>query len=77
MSEYNVTLFEIQEWTREQIFLMKDKIDERLLQERKFQAELQGGDMKRNDGLDTDGAIPIEVAIDRGIVAVKRNDKDG
>lgn len=73
MSNYNVSLWEIQEWTREQIFLFKEKIEDRMLEERKYQAKLQGGDLKTNNGLDTEGAIPIEVAIDKGIVPVKRN----
>jgi hypothetical protein len=72
MSEYNISFLDIQELTREQIFLMKDKIESRLIQERKFQAKLHGGEMKTN-GLDTDGAIPIETAIDKGIIPVKRN----
>jgi len=66
MSEYNVSLADIQHWTKEQMFLLKDKMERRLKDKQKFEASLHGAKMEA-EGLDTDGAIPIEVLIDKGI----------
>jgi len=65
MHEYNFTIEYIQNLTIEQIFLFKEKIDDRLENKAKFDAKIHGASTK-NQGLDTDGAIPIENLIDSG-----------
>lgn len=65
MSEYNMSIFDVRKLTREQMFLFKEKIDDRKYDELKFNARLHGNDLK-SQGLDVSGAVPIEEIIDRG-----------
>lgn len=51
--------------TREQMFLLQEKAYKRIERDQKFQANLHGAKMK-NQGLDTDGAIPIESVMNSG-----------
>jgi hypothetical protein len=72
MSEYGVPLVECMHWTREQLMLFKRKIENRKKEEYKMQAKLNGGQLDTKDGLDTDGAVPIETLIDNGTLPVKK-----
>jgi len=62
MSEYGVSLKEIKTWTIPQLLLFVDKVMDRHERELKKEAKLHGAEYK-TPGLDTDGAIPIEYAM--------------
>jgi len=65
MSNYGWKLDYIMGLTRNQLVLFKEKIEDRVMEERKFQANLHNMKIK-GKGLDMDGAIPIESIIDSG-----------
>jgi len=65
MSEYSMSIFDVKNLTREQMFLFKEKIDNRKELEYKLKARINGCEIKES-GLDTAGATPIEHIMDRG-----------
>jgi len=58
-----MSIMDIRKLTREQIFLFIDKINDREEDKLKNEVHLHGGKWK-SQGLDTDGAIPIEDIIE-------------
>lgn len=65
MSNYGWNINYVMSLTRNQIMLFKDRIEDRILSERKFQAQMHNMKIK-GKGLDMEGAIPIESVIDSG-----------
>lgn len=63
MSEYGMKVEDIKSLTREQMFLFKEKIEERHERELKMEAKLHGAKLQ-TPGLDIDGATPIELVMD-------------
>lgn len=65
MSEYGWRLDYVLTLTKEQMLLLKKRADTRIMRRDKNNAKMHGSDIKSN-GLDVDGAIPIEEAMSRG-----------
>lgn len=65
MSEYGWRLDYILTLTKEQMLLLKKRADTRIKQKAKQDASLHGAKMK-GQGLDVDGAVPIEEAMTGG-----------
>jgi hypothetical protein len=63
MHEYTCTFEEVKSWTIPQLLFFVDKIMDRQERELKKEAKLHGADYK-TQGLDTDGAVPIEYVMD-------------
>lgn len=63
MKNYGWTLDYVVNLTRNQLILFKDQIEDRIFEERKFNAMLHDKKLK-GKGLDLDGAIPIESVLD-------------
>lgn len=58
-----MSIMDVRKLTREQMFLFIDKISDREEDKLKNEVHLHGGKWKTN-GLDTDGATPIEYIMD-------------
>lgn len=58
-----MSINDVRKLTREQMFLFIEKIQDRKEDQLKNEVHLHGGKWKHN-GLDTDGAVPIEDIID-------------
>jgi len=58
-----MSILDVRKLTREQMFLFIEKIRDRKEDNLKNEVHLHGGKWKTN-GLDTDGAVPIEDIID-------------
>lgn len=65
MNNYSWTIEYTMKLTRNQLILFKKRIEDRIIEDRKFNAKLHNFKIKEN-GLDTNGAIPIETIIDCG-----------